>query len=189
MRHAPTSWSVPDPADIKEVGRITRARLLEPEERNALLHEVHAMAAAAMTDYEIAHALGISSSTFVNWQREDPGLRDALHLGGDAANRRVERSLFHKAMGYTFDSEKIMLEDGKITRVKTIEHVPPDTGAIVWWQKNKAGWSDKNDVNLTANVKTEGDTDPRTLAMAILMALRAGLEAPAKEIEHEQPPA
>ena len=68
-----------------------------------------------------------------------------LKSGKEVADNRVERSLYNRAVGYTFDSEKVFQHQGEIVRAKTVEHVPPDTTAGIFWLKNRkpAEWRDK----------------------------------------------
>ena len=57
----------------------------------------------------------------------------------------VERSLYSRAVGYSFNSEKIFCnKDGEVTRVPIVEHVPPDVTAQIFWLKNRkpADWRD-----------------------------------------------
>jgi hypothetical protein len=50
----------------------------------------------------------------------------------------VERSLYSRAVGYSFNSEKIFCnKDGEVTRVPIIEHGPPDVTAQIFWLKNR----------------------------------------------------
>jgi hypothetical protein len=51
--------------------------------------------------------------------------------GGKAeADNRVERSLYERANGYSYDAVKIFCDkNGNITKVPYIEHVPPDVTA------------------------------------------------------------
>ena len=49
----------------------------------------------------------------------------------------VERSLYSRAVGYSFNSEKIFCnKDREVTRVPIVEHVPPDVTAQIFWLKN-----------------------------------------------------
>jgi hypothetical protein len=51
----------------------------------------------------------------------------------------------HRAVGYSFNSEKIFCnKDGEVTRVPIVEHVPPDVTAQIFWLKNRdpAHWRD-----------------------------------------------
>ena len=56
--------------------------------------------------------------------------------------------MFHKAVGYSFDSEKVFQFQGEVVRAKTREHVPPDTTAMIFWLKNRRphDWREKMDV-------------------------------------------
>ena len=48
----------------------------------------------------------------------------------EEADARVKRSLYSRAVGYSFNSEKIFCnKDGEVTRVPIVEHVPPDVTA------------------------------------------------------------
>jgi hypothetical protein len=63
----------------------------------------------------------------------------------EESDARVERSLYNRAVGYSFNSEKIFCnKDGEVTRVPIVEHVPPDVTAQIFWLKNRdpARWRD-----------------------------------------------
>ncbi len=96
------------------------------------------------TDIELADFFDVASSTFYKWKLDYPDLAEALKTGKDTADERVERSLYHKAIGYTFHSEKIFHDKGTITRAPCIEHVAPDTVACIFWLKNRRSneWRD-----------------------------------------------
>lgn len=95
------------------------------------------MAASGATDREIAEQFKVSVRTLHFWKKDHPDLLDALKVGKHPADERVVQSLYHRAVGYTFESEKIFHYQGKILRAKTIEHVPPDTTAMIFWLKNR----------------------------------------------------
>jgi hypothetical protein len=48
-------------------------------------------------------------------------------------------------VGYSVETEKILCSGGKIIRVRTVEHYPPDTTACIFWLKNRQPeiWRDK----------------------------------------------
>jgi hypothetical protein len=52
--------------------------------------------------------------------------------------RRVERSLYTRAVGYNYEAVKIFMPANreKPVVVPYIEHVPPDVTACVFWTKN-----------------------------------------------------
>ena len=95
------------------------------------------LASLGATDLEIAQAFEVSIRTIHRWKLEHPEFREALKLGKEEADAKVEDSLFKRATGYSFDSEKILVIDGEPQRVETIEHVPPDTRAAMWWLQNR----------------------------------------------------
>lgn len=105
------------------------------DERNIAIAE--ALAGLGATDLEIAQAFEVSIRTIHRWKLEYPAFREALQMGKDAADKKVEESLFKRATGYSFDSEKVFFVDGEAHRVETIEHVPPDTKAAMWWLQNR----------------------------------------------------
>jgi len=69
-----------------------------------------------------------------------------LQKAGKAeADVRVERSLYRRAVGYSYDAVKIFCDkNGKVTPVPYREHVPPDFTAHIFWLKNRdpAHWRD-----------------------------------------------
>lgn len=111
------------------------------------VRQAQAMCQLGATDRDLADYFEVTTRTIMRWQAQYPEFSAALNRGKDAADDRVERSLYARATGYTYDSEKIFNNDGVITRVNTIEHVPPDVTACIFWLKNRrpAEWRDKTD--------------------------------------------
>lgn len=97
------------------------------------------------TDVELADFFEVSVRTIANWSVEHDEFLQALTRGKEPADDRVVRSLYHRAVGYTFESEKVFQYQGEIVRAAIREHVPPDTTAIIFWLKNrrKADWRDR----------------------------------------------
>lgn len=108
------------------------------------------------TDFELAIFFKVDVRTIYNWKHSHPAFFQALKVGKDALDDRVERSLYQRAVGYSFNAEKIFHHQGAITRADYVEHVPPDPGAAMSWLKNRRGdkWRDKSDVEhgLTAEL-------------------------------------
>jgi hypothetical protein len=103
----------------------------------------------------LADFFGVCSKTIERWAARYPEFCLALKIGGAPCDDRVERSLYHRATGYSFKSEKVFQFQGEIVRTATVEHVPPDTTAAIFWLKNrrKEQWRDKSEVDQT--VKSE----------------------------------
>ena len=96
-----------------------------------------AMAHAGATDREIAEYLSVAERTLHRWKHDHPAFESALTTGKEAADRRVEQSLYRKAVGYSFDAEKIFHHEGAVTRVPYVEHVAPSDTAAIFWLKNR----------------------------------------------------
>lgn len=103
------------------------------------------LCAQGATDREVAHALDIAESTLYVWQNKYPEFAEALKVSKAIADDRVERSLYRRAVGYSFDAVKIF-QNG--TQIPYVEHVPPDTTAMIFWLKNrrKAQWRDRTEL-------------------------------------------
>lgn len=99
------------------------------------------------TDREIADFFEIDVATLYRWKHDKPGFCDAIKVGKEEADNRVERSLYNRAIGYTFESEKVFNYQGVIVRAPVVEHVPPETTAGIFWLKNRkpGEWRDKVD--------------------------------------------
>ena len=92
---------------------------------------------------EIARELGVSRQTFNSWKNSFPELLDALKPAKAAADDRVARSLYHRAIGYSYRAEKVVtvaLGNGAGSEVRVVEyteHVPPDVTAQIFFLKNR----------------------------------------------------
>lgn len=123
--------------------------------RKSVYKAAHNVIAAAMTglgatDREVAQALQVSEQTLNTWKHKHPTFLESLKLGKESSDKRVEVSLYKRANGYSFDSEKIFQVEGKALRVPYVEHVPPDTTACIFWLKNRKPleWRDRKAVAL-----------------------------------------
>jgi hypothetical protein len=109
------------------------------------------------TTYELAKEFGVTTSTIWRWAVQHEEFCSAIKVGKDQADERVVKSLFERAVGYTFESEKIVSYEGQVTRVPIIEHVPPDPGAAKMWLTNRRRkeWADTLQVNHTLGEMTD----------------------------------
>ena len=105
--------------------------------RADFVRQVKSLAQLGATDREIAEFLQIDVATLYRWKLEHSKFCDAIKMAKVPANDRVERSLFNRAVGYSFESEKIFCQEGLVTRVPIVEHVPPDTTAQIFFLKNR----------------------------------------------------
>jgi hypothetical protein len=105
------------------------------------------------TDIEVARGLGISLSCLWRWQAKYDDFFRAFLEGKEHCDDRVERALYHRAVGYSYPAVKIMNYQGQPVVVPYIEHVPPDVGAASKWLKSrrKEQWGEQQEINITGD--------------------------------------
>jgi hypothetical protein len=86
------------------------------------------------TDIEVADILGISVRTFYRWCLLHDEFTAAVRVGKDAADDRVERALYQRAVGYDYVAEKVVTpKGGGPVAVPYTMHVPADVRAALHW--------------------------------------------------------
>lgn len=117
----------------------------------SMLPQARQAAELGATDREIAILLGIDEATLYRWKHVHPEFCEALKVGKEKADDRVEQSLYRKAVGYTYDGEKIFQYEGQVVRAPVVEHVPPSDTAAIFWLKNrrKEQWREKHEHGVT----------------------------------------
>ena len=124
------------------------------------------------TDEEIASEIGVSEMTINNWKLKHDDFAQALGVGKEYADKRVERSLYNKANGfYVTEEQALKLKDPdgseRIEVVEVKKYIPADTTSIIFWLKNRKRiqWSDRKDISIEANLQVEHKTlDPALLS-------------------------
>lgn len=99
------------------------------------------------TDLELADFFGVATSTIYRWKIEFPDFSESLKVGKGVCDDRVEASLYHRAVGYSFEAVKVFNDKGAALIVPYREHVPPDFQSMSLWLRNrrKDVWRDKVD--------------------------------------------
>jgi hypothetical protein len=120
------------------------------------------------TDIELGDFFGVRRETIWAWSQKHEEFSNALKAGKEAADERVTQSLYHRAVGYTFDSEKVFQFQGDIVRAPTKEHVPPDTTAMIFWLKNRRPqeWRDKREIEHSGAIDFNNATDEELARIA-----------------------
>lgn len=111
---------------------------------------VQGFARDGLTDAQIALKMGISTSTFCDWQNKFPEFSEAVKKGKAPVDVQVENALLKRALGY--DYEEVITEVEEIGEGrqkkhirKVTRHVPPEVAAQIFWLKNRrpGRWRDK----------------------------------------------
>ncbi len=111
-----------------------------------------------LTDEQIAHNMGIATSTLYEWKKQYAEISEALKKGKAVVDRMVENALLKRALGYEYEEVREKFEMGVCTeRTVTKKEVIPDTTAQIFWLKNRKPdeWRDKRVVE--ENIEFEND--------------------------------
>jgi hypothetical protein len=143
-----------------------------PTYQPAFAEQAEKLCLLGATDLELADFFGVDVRTVYRWKHDHPAFCQALKVGKEALDDRVERGLYQRAVGYSFNSEKVFHFQGHITRAETVEHVPPDPSAALSWLKNRRGekWRDKQDIEHSGTVDhahTLSDADLERIAKGL----------------------
>lgn len=188
-RGAPVDGEVPKPKKTRIArthGALENLKNGRPTDySDELVEVVRIMARGGATIFEIAQALKVTTQTLHNWAAVHDKFFDALYNEGRAAfDARIERTLADRALGYTFEAEKVFSNG---SRMAVIEHVPPDIGAMKMWltNRNPERWAERQtlDANVQATIKDVPQTpeEKRQLAMEILFLLNQAKDPAAHE--------
>lgn len=103
------------------------------------------------TDPHLADFFGVALSTLSLWKVEHPDFSDAVKVGKEETDSKVERSLFNRAMGYECDEVDIRVVNGEIVQTPIRKIYPPDTTAAIFWLKNRKPeqWRETKAVEMT----------------------------------------
>ena len=134
---------------------------------------------AGATDEELADILDISTRTLYRWKIEHTEFCQAINIGKEAADARVERSLYKRAVGFESDAVKIFMPSGAEEPVYAPykEFHAPDVGAATFWLKNRQPekYREKSIQEVTGKdggaIQTENVGDGRDIARRVAMLL------------------
>lgn len=116
-----------------------------------------------LSDEQLAHNMKINVSTLYDYLKKYPKISEAIKKGKEVVDYEVENALLKRATGYEYEEVQQFMEEknGTTTKkiIKTKKHVPADTGAAIFWLKNRKSdkWRDRQE-NTIVN-KQECNTD------------------------------
>lgn len=129
--------------------------------------EARSLAWAGATIPEIAAYFGVSIPTIYAWGAKHPELLDAIKVGRQYADDRIEGSLYHRA-------------------------TEGDNTAAIFWLKNRRpkDWRDRREIELGGELTMNDNLGTRELALATLQMLREAMQEPVPDmlVIDESPP-
>ncbi|MCW6663943.1 helix-turn-helix domain-containing protein [Aerococcaceae bacterium NML190073] len=98
-----------------------------------------------LTDEQIANKIGVDRTTFYVWLKKYPDISDAIKKGKAPVDAMVENALLKRALGFEYEETEVIkdtigegIDKQERTRIKKVKkYAPPDTGAIIFWLKNR----------------------------------------------------
>lgn len=115
-----------------------------------------------LTDEQIAHNIGITTTTLYDWKNKYPQFAEAVKRGKEVVDIMVENALLKSALGYSYDEvvkERIFdyeTETSKVVEVKrTTKELAPNPTSLIFWLKNRQPekWRDKKNIDAAVEVK------------------------------------
>lgn len=103
----------------------------------AFLEPARQMVSNGATVMELADHFGVTPASVELWAACHREFAAALQVGKAIVDDRVERSWYNRCVGYTYDSEKVVVVEKMVERVAIREHVPPDPAACAAWLRNR----------------------------------------------------
>lgn len=105
------------------------------------LLRIESWASDGLTDDDIAKNMGISRTTFYNWQNKYSDILNALKKGREPVVRELENALIKKAKGFEYEESDVIIDKDKNgnTSQRVIKHKrysPPDSSAAMFLLKN-----------------------------------------------------
>ena len=121
------------------------------------LLKVKGWAFDGLNDGQIAGNMGISKSTYYEWQKKFPDFAAAIKDGKVVPDREVENALLKRAKGYEYEevTEEWSEQEGKMIVTKRVtKQVPPDPTSMIFYLKNRKPeeWRDKQQVELSGSI-------------------------------------
>ena len=89
------------------------------------------------TNADLAAFFDVAPRTIDNWIAAHDDFAAAVRRGRAAADARVARCLYEKAVGYDRTVERTVLHQGREHTLNQVVHVAPDTRACIFWLRNR----------------------------------------------------
>jgi hypothetical protein len=122
------------------------------------------------TDAQMADFFEVSVSTINLWKIEHAEFSESIRVPKEAADDRVEQSLYRRAMGYEHDEVDIKVVAGEVVQTPIRKYYPPDSTAMIFWLKNRRPkeWREKVEHELSGSleVTTKEQRDAAVAAAA-----------------------
>lgn len=120
------------------------------------MEHVRKLAEAGWTDVQMSDFFEVSEVTWNAWKKKSGNFLKSLRNWKEKADKKVERSLYERACGYSHPEVKVFNNNGKEMVVDAVKHYPPDTTAMIYWLKNRLPkeWRDRTELDVSADIRS-----------------------------------
>ena len=165
------------------MGRNNSSDLLDKwlEDDNLLLLEAWARDGYTLTD--IARRIGINLDTLVLWKKKYEPIKEALSIGKELVDYKVENALLKSALGYRTKDVKVTttMRYGKVVETikeTTDREVAPNVTAIQMWLYNRQKEKWKNMSSSKSMLDEMGDDSTIEITVTRASKNESGFESP-----------
>lgn len=117
------------------------------------------------TNEELASFFEVTRRTVDNWIARHRDFAEAVRSGRVAADARVARCLYDRAIGWQHTVERTVMHCGKPRTLTHVVRYPPDVQACIFWLRNRrpemwrerAAKSDDGSIDLIAELDAAGE--------------------------------
>lgn len=172
------------------MGRNNSSDLLDKwlEDDNLLLLEAWARDGYTLTD--IARRIGINLDTLVLWKKKYEPIKEALSIGKELVDYKVENALLKSALGYRTKDVKVTttMRYGKVVETikeTTDREVAPNVTAIQMWLYNRQKDKWKNMSSSKSMLDEMGDDSTIEITVTRASKNESGFENPENNTESD----
>lgn len=172
------------------MGRNNSSDLLDKwlEDDNLLLLEAWARDGYTLTD--IARRIGINLDTLVLWKKKYEPIKEALSIGKELVDYKVENALLKSALGYRTKDVKVTttMRYGKVVETikeTTDREVAPNVTAIQMWLYNRQKEKWKNMSSSKSMLDEMGDDSTIEITVTRASKNESGFENPENNTDSE----
>lgn len=139
-------------AAVKEIGQprqpMAPAGYLSSYRPDCYPELAHNLALAGFDNETMANAFGVHVDTFIEWKKTYSEFAEAIREGGLNADGKVARAMYHRALGYDYQAEKLLVVNGEVIREEVRTHLPGDVAAQRVWLTNRRPdkWADRKQI-------------------------------------------
>lgn len=157
--------------------------------REEYAEQAYKLCLLGATNKELAAFFGVAGSTVDLWLCTYEQFSGAIKEGREQADSNVAKSLYQRAMGFTWTETKMGKDaNGNHVEVSVRRRVPPDTVACIFWLKNRTArsehpWKDKQEhLHTGKDGESLSVIDDRELARRVALMLDKASDLPAAPI-------